>query len=381
MSDKPNSADLKALRNEIDAVDHALIELLAKRQDLVGEVAAIKRTDNVPIRDAGREESLLQDRRDTASEIGLSSDVIESIFRLILWSSRDRQAALLAQLPAEVTPGTVAIVGGAGGMGRLFERLFSDLNNEVLIVDQQTKLTLAEAAQRAHVVLISVPIAVTENVIAEVGPLLNESQALMDLTSIKSAPVQAMLLSTSAEVVGAHPLFGPSVHSLQGQRIVITPARGERWLTWLRQIFGARGLVTVESTPERHDELMAIVQVLTHYSTEVMGRTLARLEVDLGETMSFTSPIYRMGLLLTARHFAQSADLYAGISMTNSRAGAVLAAFEESAGEVAELIRNADREAFRQLFEDVSLYFGDFRQDALAESSYLIDRVVERSDP
>ena len=44
---------------------------------------------------------------------------------------------------------------------------------------------------------------------------------LMDVTSIKEAPVKAMLESTKASVVGTHPMFGPSVHSLQGQRVVL----------------------------------------------------------------------------------------------------------------------------------------------------------------
>ena len=66
---------------------------------------------------------------------------------------------------------------------------------------------------------------------------------------------------------------------------------------------------------------MAIVQVLTHYSTEVLGRTMQRLDVPVMETLRFTSPIYHMELLMTARHFAQSADLYASIEMSNPNTG------------------------------------------------------------
>lgn len=378
---EPVAPDLAALRNDIDRVDHELIKLLAERQKLVGRVASIKRSKQVPIRDAGREAALLRDRRAVAAGLSVSSDVVESLFRLILWSSRDRQAALLTELPKEVKPAKVAIIGGLGGMGQIFARLFKELNNEVLIVDRETPLRPAEAIKRAEVVLVSVPIDITSAVIAEIGPMLSEDQALMDLTSIKHEPMQSMLANTTAEVVGTHPLFGPNVHSLQGQRIVLTPGRGERWLGWLRQILKARGLVTVETTPERHDELMAIVQVLTHYSTQVLGRTLEQLRVDLPETLAFTSPIYRMELLLAARHFAQSSDLYAGISMTNARSEPVLKAFQQAAQEVAQLIQTGDQNGFGQLFEEVSRYFGPFRDAALAESSYLIDRVVERSDP
>jgi chorismate mutase/prephenate dehydrogenase len=88
-----------------------------------------------------------------------------------------------------------------------------------------------------------------------------------------------------------------------------------------------------------------------------------------------------MELMLAARHFAQSADLYAGISMSNRRSEPVLAAFQQACDEVAGYVRAGDLAAFRDFFSEVSDFFGPFRDKALSESSYLIDRVVERSEP
>ena len=42
-----------------------------------------------------------------------------------------------------------------------------------------------------------------------------------------------------ASVAGTHPLFGPSVHSLQGQRVILCRGRGEGWEVWLRDMFRA----------------------------------------------------------------------------------------------------------------------------------------------
>jgi type III secretion protein N (ATPase) len=112
----------------------------------------------------------------------------------------------------------------------------------------------------------------------------------MDVTSLKEAPVQAMLASTPASVVGTHPMFGPSVHTLQGQRVVLCRARGDAWGDWVAQSFAARGLVVTESTASQHDRAMSVVQVLTHFQTQVQGLTLSRLGVPLADTMPFTSP-------------------------------------------------------------------------------------------
>jgi prephenate dehydrogenase len=264
-------------------------------------------------------------------------------------------------------------------MGRCLADLFADLGHAVMIADLDTALTPLEAAAAADVVIVSVPIDATIEVIEDLGPKVREDGLMMDVTSIKQAPMKAMLRSTSASVVGTHPLFGPSVHSLQGQRLVIVPGRGEIWLDWARQMFSARGLSILETTAEAHDNAMAIVQVLTHFSTEVMGATMARLGVNLDDTLKFTSPVYLMDLQMTARHFAHSPDLYASIQMSNPQADRITRAFVDAAGEMRRRIDARDREGFRDAFGEVREFFGEFTQRALEQSSFLIDRLVERT--
>jgi len=152
-------------------------------------------------------------------------------------------------------------------------------------------------------------------------PRVREDALLMDVTSIKEAPVAAMLEATRASVVGTHPLFGPNVHSLQGQRVVVCRARGEAWGNWAVRMFQARGLSVQETSPAHHDRMMAVVQVLTHFQTQVLGLTLARLGTSLEDTLRFTSPAYLMELYVTARHFDQSPDLYGPIEMRNPATG------------------------------------------------------------
>ncbi len=370
---------LTELRGKIDAVDRQIIELLAARNDIVTDIAQCKRGDRTPIRDPQRERQLISDRRDWAAKKNLSGDFLESLYRLILWGSRDRQASLKAELPLTTEPRKVAIVGGCGAMGACLARLFGDLGHEVLIADVDTALTPAQAAASADVVIISVPIESTVQVIHELGPLVPESSLLMDVTSIKAKPVEAMLSATKASVVGTHPLFGPAVHSLQGQRFVLTKGRGDKWLSWLETMLHARGLVTITASPRQHDEAMAIVQVLMHFSTEVMGMTLGALDVSIEETLTFTSPIYMMEMLMTGRHFAQSPRLYSAIQMNNDLTPKIAQAFINSAKQLADVVTRKDAAAFEGLFEKVKQNFGSFTQDALEQSSFLIDRMVERT--
>jgi chorismate mutase/prephenate dehydrogenase len=346
---------LPVLRAMIDAIDRDILQLLARRNGLVADIAEHKRLHHLPIRDLHREREIIADRRDRGQTLGLNQELIESLWRLILWASRERQAALKAEVPAEVEPRTVAVIGGNGGMGRCVARLFGDLGHAVMIADLDTQLTPDEAAAVADVVVISVPIDATEAVIRRVGPRVRPS------------------------VVGTHPLFGPSVHSLQGQRVVLTPGRGDEWLAWLKAMLHARGLSMMETTPEEHDRAMGIVQVLVHFSTEVTGKALAALGVPIAQTLEFTSPIYLMELLLTARHFAQSPELYGAIQMSNPQTAAVTAAFIQAAEDLRRITAAGDRAAFAGLFADVRRFFGAFTERALEQSDFLIDRLVERT--
>ena len=378
-ANNPAIRPLPVLRAMIDAIDHDILQLLARRYGLVADIAEYKRENHLPIRDLLREREIIQDRRERGQSLGLNPNLTEGLFRLVLWASRDRQAALKVEVPLEVEPRTIAVIGGRGGMGRCVAQMFGDLGHAVMVADLDTQLTPDEAASVADVVVISVPIDATLDVIRRLGPRVRTDALLMDVTSIKAEPVKAMLEASVASVAGTHPLFGPTVHSLQGQRVVITPGRGAEWLTWLKSTLHARGLEIMETTPEEHDRAMSIVQVLVHMSTEVLGRTLAALNVPLDQTLLFTSPIYLMELLLTARHFAQSPELYASIQMANPRTAAVADAFVRAAQDLAAMTESRDRGAFHELFAEVRRYFGPFTQNALEQSDFLIDRLVERT--
>lgn len=368
---------LAKLRQQIDAIDREVLALFAKRQAVVEKIADEKRAHSLRIRDVAREREVLDARLAEARALGLPESLVESVFQQLLVASRELQSTKKVEVRPEVEPKTIAILGAHGGMGRLFTRLFEELGHTVLAVDLDTELTAIEAAKRADVVVVSVPIRETEVVVRAVGPVLRDDALIVDLTSLKSEPLRWMLESTRASVIGTHPMFGPGVHTFQGQRVVICPGRGDAWLAWLRTNLEAVGLVVTPADPVRHDRAMALVQVLTHYQTQVLGLTLARYGVPIDEPLAFTSPAYLLELYVTARHFAQAASLYGPIEMFNPETPKVTATFAKAAADIAKILETQDQAAFDRLFDEVSTFFGDFTNEALEQSGFLIDRLVE----
>jgi chorismate mutase / prephenate dehydrogenase len=373
------AALLAPLRERIDALDRQVLELLQQRMAVVTEVAAAKRSAGARIRDFEREREVLAARCALARTLGLPEGPVESIYRQIMLVSRDYQASLGVGTPVSMVPRKIAVIGGAGQMGGLLAKTFRELGHEVAIADVSTELTPERAAQSAEVVVISVPIQSTVALIERIGPLVREDALLLDVTSVKRAPVEAMLRCSRASVVGTHPMFGPGVHSLQGQRVVVCPGRGDAWQGWLEQQLEARGMVVTRASAEEHDRAMALVQVLTHFQTQVLGWTLARTGMPLQDSLRFTSPAYLMELYVCGRHFAQDSQLYGPIEMLNPDTALVTAAFQQAAEELRSILEARDQAAFDRVFEDVRAFFGSFALEATEQSSFMIDRLIERS--
>jgi chorismate mutase / prephenate dehydrogenase len=169
------------------------------------------------------------------------------------------------------------------------------------------------------------------------------------------------------------------VSSFQGHRLVVCRGRGDGWTEWALATFRARGLIVTEASAEEHDRAMALVQVLTHYQTQVLGLTLARLGPPLSEGLKFTSPAYLMELYVAARHFAQDPALYGPIEMENPLTAQVTRTFREAAESVEQLLCSRDQSGFADMFEEVRAFFGDFSEEATEKSQFMIDRLVERS--
>ena len=376
----PNEPALPQIRERLDRLDQEILERLAERQRLVLEVAEDKRRRGVAIRDVEREREVLASRRAAADALGFPGNIAESIWRLIMLASREQQSAQQPKPAAESDRKTIAIIGGAGQMGELLARFFGDFGHEILVVDKETELTAEEAAPRADVVIVSVPIRETERVVREVGPLLRPDALLMDITSLKAAPMRAMMDSTEASVIGTHPMFGPGVRAFEGQRVVICVGRDREenpWLDWVTRHFRARGLFLNLTTPDHHDRVMSIVQVLLHYQTQVLGLTLANTGMPLEESLAFTSPAYLLEAYVAARHFAQDSAIYGPIEMEKPARREIVDAFRAAAAEIGEILEAGDQARFDAVFEKVRAYFGEFTAEALEQSGFLIDRLIE----
>ncbi|MEA2037873.1 MAG: prephenate dehydrogenase/arogenate dehydrogenase family protein [Nanoarchaeota archaeon] len=275
-------------------------------------------------------------------------------------------------------PKTIGIIGGTGKLGQWFKKFFEKNNCKVLIASRKTELTTKECASKADIVIISVPIKTTIDVIKEVGPHVREDALLMDFTSLKQEPVEAMLKHSKAAVIGAHPVFGPSVKTINNQTVVLCPERPKNWLDWIKNVLESNGALVRIITPEKHDKMMSVIQGVIHFSTISLAHTLKGLGIDIRESLHYTSPIYKVRMDMVGRMLNQDPGLYADIGILNPENNKSINEYMESSKKLQDIIKNKDKEAFVKFFKEGADFLGEFKQEATEYSDYIIEQLVKK---
>jgi len=365
------------LREDIDAIDAQIVSLLVDRQHVVRRVAAIKKARNLPVYHPAREEDLISRRRQQATDSGLDPDFIEEIYRTVIRRSRVTQTSSMA-LESVRPEGVVLLVGGKGEMGRYFEACFFRAGYQVRILDKDNWPEVRSLCEGIDLAMVGVPIDVSCQVIRRIGPFLPARAVLCDITSIKEQPLAAMLKAHSGPVIGLHPLFGPTTSSLDKQIIVATPGRDDAACQWVLDQFATWGGVVVRSDAAEHDDIMGIVQALRHFATFTFGQFLKRRRISLSRTLEFSSPIYRLELGMVGRLFAQDPILYSEIIFASEQRRELLKDYLASVGENLEMLEKGDKDLFQREFQKIAEWFGPFGGQAMRESTFLIDKLIER---
>ena len=258
----------------------------------------------------------------------------------------------------------VGVVGGGGGMGRWLASFLRERGYQVDIADPTVpgSASATDLASRVDALFVAVPIDATLGVIAEVGPHMKPGSALLDITSLKERELAAMLAATEesgVEVVGTHPLFGPSATSVSGLNFITCPARGTRALEWIESLFAEGGAVVTRASATQHDEMMAIVQGLEHFSTVATGLALRDLGVPVDLFGPYATPSFDFKVGAIRRVFCDNPRLYGDILGTNPRTAGVVDRYLQVANEMAVAVREGDTERLTALIDGGAAYYCD----------------------
>ena len=212
----------------------------------------------------------------------------------------------------------IGIIGGKGKMGNLFKNLFEKKGYSVIISDINTNLPNTELVKKSKVVLISVPMEVFSEVVKEIAPFVEDYHWLIDICSLKTEPVKIMKkYFKKGEILATHPLFGPYEKNLNGKTIALCPIRGKNVIKWFKKIMLDEGLNIVKISPKKHDEIMALVQVINHFWLILLAKIIKNSKFSLKDIVSLSTPSFLRQLHILKRLAKQDINLYARIQLEN----------------------------------------------------------------
>lgn len=368
--------DIQNLRDEIDQLDIQLVELLAKRQKVTTAVGAYKKQVGKPIYDPIREAELIAKRRELAASLDVSPDLIEDLLRRIMRESYQSQHNAYRCLNPDAK---VLVVGGEGALGRRFVDMFQRSGYAVDIFDKNDWHRAEELVAGKQLILLSVPITLTEQVIERL-PELPENCVLADVTSLKFSPLQAMLNKHSGPVVGLHPMFGPDVPNFVKQVVVVCHGRDNQQYDWLLEQIKLWGAVIQVDDAQQHDKSMQLIQAMRHFTTYVYGKFLSKQNADLNQLLRLSSPIYRLELAMTGRLFAQNAELYADIIYGASKGQELANAFLHELQDAISDLEQNNKQEFKVKFAEVADWFGEKSSEFLLDSRSMLQSAHDARD-
>lgn len=94
--DSSAQPNIDELRRALDAIDSEIVELLAARLATVSKIATAKGRDARDVRDLERERHVLSEAELVAARLGVSRDLVRSVFTAILEDSVAFQTRLIA---------------------------------------------------------------------------------------------------------------------------------------------------------------------------------------------------------------------------------------------------------------------------------------------
>lgn len=287
----------------------------------------------------------------------------------------------------------VAVIG-AGKMGVWFAKFFESKGYDVILADRKkAKLeaqkdllvdlttSFEEAVQDADQILLCVSINAMEDVAKAISPAVHEGQVVMDICSIKEAPVKTMhQYLNGATVLGTHPVFGPGSNGVKHKAYVLTPTNAkeqefaEHFKKWLEQ---EEAHVFIMS-PQKHDELMSVVLGLPHFLGLVACETLLE-QKNLPETKKVAGTTYRMLFTLAEATALETPDLYASVQTNLANLGEIEDLFMAKAQELLTLIKNKDQKAIVERMEQLKKKLSAVDSD-FADSYDVMYKMLESTE-
>jgi prephenate dehydrogenase len=272
---------------------------------------------------------------------------------------------------------SISILGGSGGMGRVFSTFFKNHGFSVTIHDQNPKkmekvareigvnfdTSLERSVKNADIILVSVPISTTIDVIKSISPYLKKDALICDITSIKHDVCQLyeeILKEKPINCLSLHPMFGPGIKNMRNYIMIVIKVGGtviyNDLVSDIVRLFKSVGLKIIETTPDVHDKKIASTLGLPHMINILFLNLLKRTGDPLNELTRFTGTTFLLQKVFAESIIQREMEMFGEIQMENSKFLEILNNLELLIKDYKAIIENKDKIKFCELFTQALEY-------------------------
>ena len=349
---------LEELRSNLSAIDRQLVELIAKRQTIVGEIGRNKRSTGTGTRDYAREKDVLDRGRAQAREMRVDPDLVEGILQLLIRTSLESQERDRVVAEGKGDGRRALVIGGAGKMGCWFVDFFASQGFATTVADRSVEdgpnrfHNWTDAGVDYDVIVVAAPLAVSGRILAQLA-VLKPPGLVFDIGSLKSPLVDGLqkLRDAGCRVTSLHPMFGPDTRLLSGRHLIFCDVGDERATADAKELFAPTMVEQLDMGLEDHDRLIAYVLGLSHALNIAFFTALAESGEAAPKLARMSSTTFDSQLLVSEAVAQDNPHLYFEIQNLNKFGLGPLDALCEAARRIRETVAGGDEQAFVALME------------------------------
>jgi chorismate mutase/prephenate dehydrogenase len=365
---------LEDLRARLDLIDRQLLELVAERQALGSQIAAVKRATGQATRDYRREREVLLKARRDAESLGVSPGLAEALMQSLIRGSLTTQEQARIAWQGRGSGKRALVIGGHGKMGRWFAEFLASQGFAVTVADPGGELAGFEhvddwkRCDLTHdLVVVATPIQIANTILVELAER-RPPGVVFDIGSLKT-PLRSgleRLRETGCRVTSVHPMFGPDTELLSGRHVIFIDLGDAGALEQSRELFGSTMAELVTMGLDEHDRLIAFVLGLSHALNIAFFTALAESGEAAPRLARMSSTTFDAQLDVATRVAAESPELYYEIQSLNDYGEESLAALRTAIERLWQSVHAGDAAGFTAMMQRGHDYLRE-RQAALEQ--------------
>jgi chorismate mutase/prephenate dehydrogenase len=316
---------LDELRARLDDLDRELLQLVAERQAISGQIAEVKRSTGQPTRDFRREREVLLKARRDAEAMGVSPTLGESLLQSLIRGSLTTQEQARIASQGKGSGRRALVIGGRGKMGRWTADFLASQGFAITIADPAGEIQGYDytadwqTSPLDHdLIVVATPIKIANEVLAALAQR-RPAGVIFDIGSLKTPLREGLesLRAAGCRVTSVHPMFGPDTELLSGRHVIFIDLGNASALDEARSLFGSTMADLVVMGLDEHDRLIAFVLGLSHALNIAFFTALAESGEAAPRLARMSSTTFDAQLDVATRVAAENPDLYYEIQSLN----------------------------------------------------------------